>query len=222
MALNFFSGLVRKLTVPAYSDLQQATPGMNSRGELLVNQGLPERTELIRQGNSWSAQLPTGSAFTFVATWPTTRAELVLSNAEGVGGKTYIIDRVWMVAITDQTAAQNMSILGQINPASNGIAAGSNNTAILRQQLSGSTTSYGGNARLLLASTAFALTNLWFLIGSSAQVAPATNNKMAGMEAHCYGSYLIPPGAQFCLAAVASAATGTAIMGVDWHEVQLP
>lgn len=218
--LYSLNGRSRFQTVRTLNDGQEAIPDMNHRGEWLFSQGLPERSELVRLGNSWGAQIPTGSAFTFVAAWPTTRAELVLSNGEPATGKTYIIDRVWMTNITSQAAAQHFSILAQINPAANAIATGTDNTAVLRQSLSGFKKVYNGNAKLLVANTAFALTNQWMTIGCSA-VSPMTTNLGASAEAFVYGRYLIPPGAQFCIAGLAGTAAGTAICGVEWHEVQL-
>lgn len=213
-------GLTRKSSVPDYADLYEATPGMNSRGEWLMSQGLPERTELVRLGYSWGAQIPTGSAFTFVNAWPTTRAELVLCNGELAGGKTYIIDRCWMANITSQAAAQPYSLLGQLAPSSLAIAAATDNAAVLRQSLSGKLKVYNGNAKLALANTAFALTNLWFALGNG-PISPMTTNLGASMEVNVFGKYLVPPGAAFCLAGLAGTAAGTAICGIEWHEVQL-
>lgn len=222
MALNTMLGLVRRLTVPYYPDQDNTkSPATNPRGELIVSQGLPERAEVVRQGNSWGCAIPTGSAFTFVAAWPTTRAELVLSNGEAAGGKSYIIDRVWMTNITSQAAAQPFTMLGQLNPASNAIATGTDNAAVLRYSLTGLNTAYGGNAKRLVANTAFALTNLWFSLGVAA-VSPMTTNLGNTAEAFCYGRYIVPPGAQFCVAGLAGTAAGTAICGIEWHEVQLP
>ena len=211
---------VRKIAVPSYSDGDEKIPAMNDRGEILVSEGLPERAELVRQGNSWGAQIPTGSAFTFVNAWPTTRAELVLCNAESAGGKTYIIDRVWMTNITSQAAAQPFSILAQLAPVALAIAAATDNTAVLRQSLTGRVKTYSGRAALALANTAFALTNQWFTIGNAA-VSPMTTNLGHSAEALVYGKYLVPPGAAFCIAGLAGTAAGTAICGVEWHECQL-
>lgn len=211
---------VRKFATLAYSEGDEKIPSQNGRGELIVAQGLPDRAELVRLGASWGAQIPTGSAFTFVNAWPTTRAELVLNNAEPVGGKTFIIDRVWMSNITSQAAAQPFSMLAQIAPASLAVAAATDNAAVLRQSLSGRIKTYNGNARLALANTAFALTNQWFTIGNAA-VSPMTTNLGHSVEAHVYGKYLVPPGAAFCLAGLAGTAAGTAICGIEWHEAQL-
>lgn len=48
----------------------------NARGDLMVAQGLPARTEIVRLGDSWATQILTASAFTYVNAWPTTRSEL--------------------------------------------------------------------------------------------------------------------------------------------------
>lgn len=213
---------VRRQAVPDYAEgTNTGNATLNNRGDLVVAQALPERAELVRLGNSWGAQIPTASAFTFVAAWPTTRAELVLWNGEAVGGKTYIIDRVWLTNITSQAAAQPYSLLAQVAPSSLGIAAPANNTAVLRQSLSGVKSTYTGNGRYMLANTAFALANLWFPLGPSV-MSPMTTNLGASLEAVVYGKYLVPPGAAFCLAGLAGTAAGTAICGIEHHEVQLP
>lgn len=193
---------------------------LNTRGDLVVAQGLPQESELVRMGQSWGAQIPTGNAFTFVAAWPTTRAELVLYNGEDKGGKTYIISRVWMTNITSQAAAQPFSMLGQLAPAALAIAAAADNAAILRQSLSGKLKNYGGRASLALANVAFCLANQWFTIGAAA-VSPMTTNLGNSVEALVYGKYLVAPGAAFGLAGLAGTAAGTAICGIEWHEVQL-
>lgn len=213
-------GQVREQAVPNYADGDQKIPQMNRRGELLLSQAMPERSELVRLGNSWGAQIPTGSAFTYVAAWPTTRAELVLCNGEPAGGPTYLIDRVWMANITSEAAAQPSSILAQIAPVTLAVAKAADNAAVLRESLSGVKKAYTGNACLALANTAFALANLWFPLGGGI-MAPMTTNLGGTCEADCKGRYEIPPGAAFCLAGLAGTAAGTAILGVEWHETQI-
>lgn len=192
----------------------------NNRGDQIIAQGLPERAELVRLGQSWGAQIPTGNAFTFVAAWPTTRAELLLYNGEDKGGKTYIIDRIWMTNITSQAAAQPFSMLGQLAPAVLAIAAAADNAAVLRQSLSGKVKNYGGRAALALANTAFCLANQWFPLGPAA-VSPMTTNLGNTVEALVYGRYLVAPGAAFGVAGLAGTAAGTAICGIEWHEAQI-
>ncbi len=222
MFLTKLLGRVRNLTVPSYGD---GEPGqmidINPRGEGLFSQGLPERSELVRQGKSWGAAIPTGSAFTFVAAWPTTRSELVLQNGEDKGGATYIIDRVWLANITSQAAAQPYSLLGQLVPAALNVALVADNTAVLRHSLSGKLKNYTGRAQLVMADTTWAVANQWFTLGDAVE-SPMTTNLGGSLETFCFGRYLVPPGAAFCLAGLAGTAAGTAIAGIEWHEAQLP
>src|SRR5438132_3345792 len=117
---------VRKQLAQDYGEGQQPISA-TTRGGLLIQQDLPERSELVRLGNSYGAQIPTGSAFTFVAAWPTTRAELVLWNGEATGGKSYVIDRCWIANITTMAAAQPIAMLGQLAPNTLSIAAPTDN-----------------------------------------------------------------------------------------------
>jgi hypothetical protein len=223
MALAQLIGRIRNLVAPTYGEGATQAPNVdvNPRGEMCVAAGLPERSELVRLGNSWGAQIPTGSAFTFVNAWPTTRAELLLYNGEAPGGKSYIIDRVWMVNITSQAAAQPWSILGQIYQNTGSVAAAADNSAVLRQALYGNKKNYTGKAAWALANTAFMLTNQWFTLGGGT-MSPMTTNLGASAEAFVYGRYIIPPGGAFGIAGLAGTAAGTAIAGIEHHEVQLP
>lgn len=214
----------RITSVPNYSDT--GSPGqlgaVNNRGDLLTAQALPPRAEAVRMGNSYGAQIPTGSAFTFVNAWPTTRAELVLYNGESTGGKWYLIHRVWMCNITSQAAAQPFSLLGQLVPNTPAVVAPTDNTAILMQCLSGNRAvgRGGSSARLALANTAFTVTNEWFILGNAA-VSPMTTNLGHSLEAKIEGGILLPPGAVFGIAGLAGTAAGTAIAGIEWDEVIL-
>jgi hypothetical protein len=42
-----------------------------------------------------------------------------------------------------------------------------------------------------------------------------------GVEANVFGRIIVPPGAYFNLMNIGGQAIGTAIAGLDWHEVQL-
>lgn len=211
---------ISQTSSPYYSEGQEGSLGINSRGHALVSMGLPERVDLVRLGNSWGAAIPTGSAFTYVNAWPTTRAEIILYNGEsGNNAKSYLIDRVWMANITSIAGAQPITILGQMAPSTLSVAAPTDNTAIIKHNLLGSKGSYTGNARLALANTAFALTNQWFAL-ASVDLSPTTNLGGA-VVAECYGRYVITPGATFCLAGLSGTAAGTAILGVEWHEALL-
>lgn len=217
-------GLVRGGAVASYNEGQQATPAVNPRGEWLVSQGLPERSELVRMGNSYSAQIALANAFTFVAALPTTRAELVVYNAAASGGKSLLIDRAWMLTTGAQTAAQHMVLLGQLSPSTPVIAAPTDGTTTIVQTSllgnKGVALSRVGVAKFALANTAFALADHWAVLGQ-AFTTVATTNIGASVTADVYGRYIVTPGAAFCLAGLASGATGTAVIGVEYHEAQL-
>lgn len=214
----------RITTVQNYSET--GAPGqlgaVNNRGDMLIAQALPPRGETVRMGNSYGAQIPTGSAFTFVNAWPTTRAELVLYNGEAAAGKWYLINRIWMANITSQAAAQPFSILGQIVPNTPALVAPTDNAAILMQCLSGNRVvgRAASLAKLALANTAFTVTNQWFILGSAA-VSPMTTNLGNSVEVHVDGGIQVPPGGVFGIAGLAGTAAGTAIAGIEWDEVIL-
>lgn len=190
----------------------------NNRGDLLVAQSLPSKAELVRLGKSWSARIAIASAFTYVAAWPTTRAELVLYNGESAGGPSYVIDSAWLYGVTSMAAAQHIVMLAQLVPVVATVP--TDDTAQLINSLSGKA-AYSGRAKRAVANTAAGqTTNLWDLISPSNPSA-MTTNLGAAIYAELFGKYIVPPGGVFALNAVAGTAAGTAIIGVSWHEAQL-
>jgi hypothetical protein len=213
-------GNVRRTAVPDYNEGSTSPLGITARGEQLMVQALPPKAELVRLGNTFSVAIATGNAFTYVAAWPTTRAELVLHNGEAGGGKSYVIDSAFMVDITSAAAAQAKTLLGQLVPSG---AAPTDDTAQLFTSRSGRGVygaTYPGRAKRAVANTAFAIANKWEVLASV--VNPNTASIGSALVAELYGGWIVPPGGVLCLAGLASTAAGTAIIGVTWHEVQLP
>ncbi len=189
----------------------------NNRGDQLVALGLPQRAEMARLGQLWTCRIATGSAFTYVAAWPTTRGELVLYNGEGVGGKSYIIDKAWMYGITSMAAAQPITLVGQLVGA---VATVPTNSAAQLINGHNGKPSYQGRGRVDVANTAAGqIANLWDVLASAN--APMTTNLGQAVVADLWGQYIVPPGGVFALAGIAGTAAGTAIIGVTWAEVQL-
>jgi hypothetical protein len=213
-------GRARKAAArPSHSDGAEVTPELSEGGETLISQVFPERSELVRLGNSYHAQLVTGSAFTFVNAWPTTRAEVIIFNRDA--SRSYLIDRVWMLNITSQAGAQPFALIGQILPASHvaTIATAADVTTVLRRNLLGKSTGVGSSATFAIANTAFAIANQWFQLAQN--VFPMTTNLGGSCSAEVFGRIIVPPGGGFALAGVAGTAAGTAILGLEWHEVNL-
>lgn len=209
------TGRVRGSTI---ADLQpgdaDARLGVNGRGDVLVANSLPCKSELIRLGNSYTCTIATGSAYTNVAGWPSTRAELVLWNGEAAGGKSYVIDSAFVASISSITAASALTLIAQLAPS---LTAPTDDTAQLIVSRSGKV-SYGGKAKRAVAVTT-ATANKWEVLGT----VPAGASASIGLAAFAdmWGGWIVPPGGALFLNAVAGTATGTSIIGVTWSEVQL-
>ena len=186
----------------------------NARGEGLVAQGVPSKTELASLGHTWNLSIATGSAFTHVAAMPTTLAELVLYNGEPGTGRHYVINSVWYVAISSIAAAANVTLLYQVGPA---IAAPTDDTAQLIWSPSGAS-NYGGAAKRSVSDTTFTA-NKWAALAASPAGAAASIG--LGIVAEVNGGIIIGPGASLGLNVVAGTAVGTAILGVNWSEVEM-
>ena len=192
---------------------------MNNGGDLLVAQGLPERAEIVRMGNSFSAQHPAASAWTLLITIPSTLANLSLQNGEAAGGKSYVIERFWIKAVTSMASACALTPLSQVVPPGTALVA--DDATVLRMSLSGKVAPAGRTAsKIVMASTATGcLTDKWNHHQSVSLA--ATTNIATVIEVPCFGKYIIPPQGSFNINAQESVSGGTAIAGVEWHEVQL-
>ena len=206
---NIFYGTVRGTSRPNYSE-GESRFGLVNGGETVVAEGLPRATEITRLGNSWSAVIPTGSAFTHVADMPTTRAELALYN--GDASKSYVIDSVWWYCLTSITAASGATLIYQVAPA----AALTDNSAILINSPMGKV--YNGKAKRAVAVTTMTA-NKWTAL-ASAQAGAAVSIGV-GLFADVQGRVIVTPGMTLGLNVVVGTATGTALIGVAWHEVNL-
>ena len=196
---------------------QEIQACFNPRGDLMVSQALPERAEMARMGTLWTCRMATGSAFTYVNAWPTTRAELVLYNGEPTGGKCYVIVRAFIGGISTMGAAQFFTLLGQSVPAVATVP--THDTAQLITGHNGKA-AYSGSGRVAVNNTtAGQIANLWDVLGAG--LAPMTTSVGHAMIADVWGLYIIPPKGVFALAGVAGTAAGTAIIGVTWAEIQM-
>ena len=206
-------GIVQRLTEPDYNDGSTSQLAINSLGHQLVTNGLPTKTARVLRGGSWTATIPTASAFTNVAAMPTTRAELALYNGEPSTGKSYVIDQISFLSLTSITALSNATLIFQVAQ----VAALTDNTAILINGVTGR--SYVGRALRALAVTTMTA-NKWTPIASGTNSATASIG--FGIVAEVYGGIIVPPGFTLGVNAVVGTATGTSLMGISWHEVQLP
>ncbi len=205
---------VRKTTSEAYSGGVQNVD-QNSRGDLCVAQSLPMHVEAGRLGQSWSLAIATAGP-AIVAAWPTTLANIVLYNGEPTGGKSYIIDTVWVCETGSLATASSFSVLAQLSNA--GVAAPADNAAELITSRVGKPI-YSGNAKRAVVNTAYMVAQKWTIIGTS-NGHPATGIG-AGALCEVLGRFIVPPSACFGINLIGSTAGGTYIQGIDWFEAQL-
>lgn len=208
---------VRQGSRRAYTSGGVQTLDLNSGGEALFAQGLPERAELTRLGRGFSAQIPAASAWTLLITIPTTRSELAVQNPNSTASKTcFIIDRFWVKAVTSMASACALTPLSQL--VISGTAMVADNAAVLRTNLSGS--SRTSSAYIVMASVITGcLTDKWNHHGSA--IITPTTNIAATIEVPCYGRYIVPPGGSFNISAQESVSGGTAIAGVEYFECEM-
>jgi hypothetical protein len=217
MMLMKIAGRVRGLFAGNYPENREDEQfHVNSRGDQIVAQGLPEQTEIVRLGESW--QVSNASAFAPGTALPTTTAALTLWNGESAGGKSYVIDSVALTEIVVDATQSNMStvvcMLGKPP------VTAPTDAALVIRSLSGRT--YGGRARTVVLSSTV-VNDGWFPLGTSAPAAAAAaGSAWKQMDWPLRGMYIVPPGASFNLHALKVAATaGQCILTVRWHEVQL-
>ena len=220
MFLAKLVGMVRNLAVPNLSEGEPGQPlALNARGELLCAQSLPPKSALATLGNTWQVSIATGQAFTHVAAWPTTRAELLLWNGEAAGGKTYIIDALWYANVaTSVAAATQGTLLAQLVPVATAPTDDANQLIVSR---CGRGTNYQGKARRAVANTSYGIASKWEVVGQFGSGSSTATIGM-GCYADLFGGWLVPPGAVFLANAALGTAAGTGSLGIVWHEVQMP
>jgi hypothetical protein len=190
---------------------------LNSRGDQIVVQGLPELTELVRLGDSWQVANATGQAA--LTALPTTVAGLTLWNGEPATGKSYAIDSFgsWE-AVVDATQTDVTAIFACNNKTP---VTAPTDAALAIRSLSGK--SYGGKARTVAGGTI--VNDGWFAHGTpgAQMAAAAAGANWKVNEIICRGLYLVPPGGAFNVQAAKAAAAAAAqqFFFVRWHEVQL-
>lgn len=210
MTLTFEPLANVRVTSPAAYGSGSEQLEANRRGELMIAPAQLSKTELARLNDSWSCQMATGSAFTFVANMPTTRAELVLFNNHAT--KSVIIDTAWCFALTSITAASSMTLIYQVAS----ISAPTDDTAQLINSPLGKT--YSGSTRRAVAQTTMTA-NKWAVLACAGAGAAASIGH--GVFAEVNGGIILRPAYGLGLNVVVGTATGTGLIGVSWHEATL-
>lgn len=211
---------VRRIQRPDYGGemaLQQVQ--MNNGGELLVAAALPPHATVTLRGDSWVAKTAARAPVTAI---PTTAYLLNLYNGEALGGKSYIIDSVFLMQVAVTAAIQNVGILYNVSYKPSSLVAPAGGVTPIG--LFGGK-QYGGKGLITDNSTLDATNGIapnWFPAGLS----PSAQNTLqigTSVDWDCGGRIIIPPGGSFSVTGLAGAATATSIqMGFRWHEILLP
>jgi hypothetical protein len=209
-------GAAEVFNSPAGQD-QEMT--VNNLGHLREVNSLAPQAEIVRLGGTWQCAMKLASAFTHVATWPTTRSEFILYNGEPAWGKSYVIEQIWACnAATTIGAAGPYTLLGQIVVSS--ATALTDDATQLITSASGRGTVYTGRMqRQVVDAATWAVASKWQVL--TAGYNQATASIGMGVVANLNGSWIMRPGNFLCLNAVIGTAAGTSIIGVVWDEVQL-
>jgi len=193
---------------------------LNSRGEQVVAQGLPELTELVRLGQSWAIASTTGQAALLAL--PTVTAGLTIVNGEPANGLSLAIDSFgsWE-AVVDATQTDVTALFAMLNK--QGDSAPSSGTAET------GFTSLSGRKALDAAVSAIrgatVINNNWFPHSTEgAQMAAAAAGAQWKVnEARVRGLYFVRPGSAFSIQAVKAAAAAAAqqFFFIRFHCVQI-
>jgi len=185
---------------------------LNMRGDMIVEQALPERTELVRMGKSY---ILIGTAVAPVAALPTTAAHLSLWNGEQDDGLSYVIDTVGAWTAVSAGAAINIGMCAQQNLGKISNPAGT----LVPKSLNGRANYTGkGNGK---ASVTVTNDSAWHPVGVPL-VSANTATLMMCVEYPVYGRYIVPPGGMFSVASLCNAAgSATCQPWIIYHEVRL-
>jgi hypothetical protein len=192
---------------------------INTRGDQVVAQALPELTELVRMGDSWQVATTTGQAA--LTALPTTTAGITIKNNESATGKCYAIDSFgsWE-AVVDATQTDVTAIFAMLNSRTDAVPSGGTAETGIKS-LSGRVS--GSGASILRGGTV--ANGGWFAHGSAGQMAAAAAgaNWKVNEIILPRGMYLVPPGLSFSVQAVKAAAAAAAqqFFFIRWHEVLL-
>jgi hypothetical protein len=216
MSLLKIAGRVRGLfAINSTENREDEQVCMNTRGDMVIAQSLPELTELVRLGNSWHI---IGAATAALTAVPTTTAGHSIWNGEPDNGKCYAIDSFGAVEIvTDATQQNSLALFAMMNK---GKITAPTDAALTVGSMSGR--QYGGAVKTIAGAS---VTNdIWTPHGPSTPGATAFAGAVWRVtEFQARGMYLVRPSGMFSIAVAKTVATASQIRYfIRWHEVQLP
>jgi hypothetical protein len=216
MIVTTMSNMARKLFRAQYDSLQNVPMHSTTGGELITAKGLPDFTELVRQGDSWFGKGVVTSV-TLGQVLPTTLAASTLWNGNPVGGKSLVLDGVGFWGDVSAGAASffQLYIAPSVTPVSSAPATAE--AGVIRSLRLGK--SYGGRA--IISQNADVVDTGWIPLHPSFNTAAITGTVGVGHYVKLDGLFIIPP--QYYIGLHASSTNTTSELGFYyiWHELQL-
>lgn len=186
---------------------------LNERGEQIITGGLPRYTEAVRQGKMWGTMSTAAVAGLVVR--PSTVAAFEIFNGYAAGGKSLIIDRLFVFNLVSTAVGETYSLWAAVTAAKAAVTSGS---FVVRGN---SGKAYGGP--VIAAASTTVLDSGWFPWTNAIQkVAQAATVTPQGCQvAEVAGRLIVPPQCSLCLHVVSSIVGQTFTQGAQWMEEQL-
>lgn len=146
---------------------------------------------------------------------PTTVAAITFWNAEGIGGKDLIIDRLFTHNLVSTAVKTFFQIWYCMHEA---MTRPVNDITTLR----GSGDGVGPNAsNVIVDVAATVLDNGWFPVGDEGSISETANTPQGMAQWEVHGRLKVPPGAGMSLQVVSSIVGDTFTTGASWHRHKL-
>lgn len=184
---------------------------LNEFDEQLVAQGLPQYTEMTRLGQGWSTMSTTAVAGLVVR--PGTTAAFEIYNANGPGGVSLIIDRLFYFNLVSTNVIEGFSGWAQVSTPNRVAAAPTDGSFAVRGH-SGS--AYGG--AVIAAASTTVVDSGWFPWTEAYQKGAGGVVPFGAVTAEVAGRLIVPPGASLGLHVVSSLTGQTFTQGASWYE----
>jgi len=210
-------GNVRVLSVPLSPEGAQKPLTLNPFDEQIVVQGLPERAEIVRLGNSWYGK-QNSTVVALNQAVPTTVAASAMWNGEQQGGKSYIIDGLGWIPDVSAGAAAMFQLYAQLSLIAVTAALTTADAGVIRGLIAGKV--YGGKA--VISKTVTVTDNGWIPVGQPCNTAALIANLGYAVWGMVNGLFIVPPGHHINLAITATNATASGKCFYIWHERQIP
>jgi hypothetical protein len=194
---------------------------ISGQGEQIQAQGAAFFSEIGRQGRSFWINTVTQVAS--VIAMPTTAVAFAIYNNEPDGGRSYVIDQVWMLVTANASIkpqACMVGCLGQVRelPPTNAMS-----STIICKNTNGMG-KLDTRARVILTATALPATTgfagAWMPITSQTNAAVTSLPGMQQIYTLC-GRYIVPPGRYFGLHCVSAKIDVQCQYGISWTEKYL-